>query len=51
MAGWLLDYGADPFLEKNNPYNRMTPFEMAINQSDGKLVPRILARAGRIEER
>jgi ankyrin repeat protein len=44
MAGWLLDYGANPFLEKANPYNKVTPLEMAITQGDGKLVPRMLGQ-------
>lgn len=44
MAGWLLDYGADPFLEKKNPYNQTTPLEAAIIQGAGKLVPRMLGQ-------
>ncbi len=46
VAGWLLDYGADPFLGKNNPYNKATPFELAITQGDGKLIPRMLGQEG-----
>src|SRR5439155_4299612 len=42
MAEWLLDYGANPFLEKRNPYHKATPVEMAITHSDGKLVSRML---------
>ena len=44
MAGWLLDHGADPFLEGGNPYLKTTPFELAITLNDGKLVPRMLSR-------
>ena len=44
MADWLLDYGADPFLEKQNLYNKATPLEMAIRAGDGKLVPRMLGQ-------
>ncbi|MBP9901478.1 MAG: ankyrin repeat domain-containing protein [Verrucomicrobia bacterium] len=43
MAGWLLDQGADPFLVGGSPYRKITPFELAITQGDGKLVPRMLA--------
>ncbi len=43
MAGWLLDQGADPFLVGGNPSRKTTPFELAITQGDGKLVPRMLA--------
>jgi ankyrin repeat protein len=46
VAGWLLDYGADPFLAKNNPHNKVTPFELAITQGDGKLIPRMLDQEG-----
>ena len=46
VAGWLLDYGADPFLKKDNAYNKATPFELAITQGDGKLVPRMLGQEG-----
>lgn len=46
VAGWLLDYGADPFLKKDNAYNKATPFESAITQGDGKLVPRMLGQEG-----
>jgi ankyrin repeat protein len=42
MASWLLDHGADPFLEGGNPYQRTVPFALAITASDGKLVPRML---------
>lgn len=47
VAGWLLDYGADPFLPRGG-YGNATPFEVAIRQSDGILVPRMLGqeRAG-----
>jgi cytohesin len=42
MAGWLLDYGANPFLEKGFVNDKTTPFELDITRSDGKLVPRML---------
>ena len=42
IAGWLLDHGADPFLEGGNPYRKSVPFMLAITGSDGKLIPRIL---------
>ena len=45
MVAWLLDYGADPFLPKSG-YGRATPFELAITQGDGKLVPRMLGQEG-----
>ena len=45
MAGWLLDHGANPFLESGNPYRRSTPFALAITASDGKLIPRMLREA------
>ena len=45
MLAWLLDYGADPFLLKGG-YGRATPFELAITQGDGKLVPRMLGQEG-----
>jgi len=45
MAGWLLDYGADPFLPKGG-YIRTTPFELAITEGDGKMVPRMLGQEG-----
>ena len=46
MAGWLLDYGADPFLKRANAYNQATPFELAITEGDGKWVPRMLGQEG-----
>ena len=46
VAGWLLDYGANPFLKKDNAYNKATPFELAITEGDGKLVPRMLRQEG-----
>ena len=46
VAGWLLDYGADPFLKKDNAYNKATPFELAITQGDGKLISRMLVQEG-----
>jgi ankyrin repeat protein len=45
MAGWLLDHGADPFLEGGSPYRRSVPLALAITASDGKLVPRMLREA------
>jgi hypothetical protein len=45
MAAWLLDYGSDPFLPKHG-YGWTTPFELAITQGDGKLVPRMLGLEG-----
>jgi ankyrin repeat protein len=45
MAAWLLDYGSDPFLPKFT-YGQVTPFELAITQGDGKLVPRMLGQEG-----
>lgn len=44
MANSLLDYGADPFLEKLYTNDKTTPFELAITRSDGKLVPRMLGQ-------
>jgi ankyrin repeat protein len=44
MAGALLDYGADPFLEKLYTTDKTTPFELAITRGDGKLVPRMLGQ-------
>jgi len=44
MAGALLDYGADPFLEKLYANDKTTPFELAITRGDGKLVPRMLGQ-------
>lgn len=44
MAGWLLDYGADPFLEKKNAYNKSPPLDIGIANADGKLVPRMLGQ-------
>jgi ankyrin repeat protein len=45
IAGWLLDHGANPFLEKNNPYNKPTPIDLHVAIGDGKLVPRMLSEA------
>lgn len=42
MAALLLDHGANPFLVGGNPYRRMTPFEKAVANSSGKLIPRML---------
>jgi ankyrin repeat protein len=44
MAGWLLDYGADPFQEKLYTNDKTTPFELAITRDSGKLVPRMLGQ-------
>jgi ankyrin repeat protein len=44
MASLLLEYGANPFLE-GNAYRKRTPFEMAITQCAGKLVPEMLKSA------
>jgi ankyrin repeat protein len=43
MAGWLLDYGADPFPKKKNAL-KATPLEAAITLGDGRLVPRMLGQ-------
>lgn len=40
LAGMLLDYGANPFLEAG--YYKHTPIQLAITQGDGKLVSRML---------
>jgi len=40
IATALLEYGADPFAQAG--YNKTTPFELAINRSDGRLVPMML---------
>jgi len=50
MAEVLLDHGADPFLGKSNPNRKQTPLEMAITESDGKLVPRMLSEGPRFFE-
>jgi ankyrin repeat protein len=50
MAGWLLDHGASPFLVRINPYQKQTPLEIAITQSDGKLVPRMLSEGPKFFE-
>ena len=44
MIEWLLDYGANPFLEKDNPYNSATPLELCITLADGKLAARMLGQ-------
>jgi ankyrin repeat protein len=44
MAGWLLDYGADPFREKLFTNDKTTPFELSITRGDGKLVPQMLGQ-------
>ena len=44
MAGWLLDYGANPFQEKAYANNKSTPFDAAITNGTGKLVPRMLGQ-------
>jgi ankyrin repeat protein len=44
MANLLLDYGADPFLEKLFTNDKTTPFELAVTRSDGKLVQRMLGQ-------
>ena len=44
MAGWLLDYGADPFREKLFTNDKTTPFELSITRGDGNLVPRMLGQ-------
>jgi len=45
LAALLLDHGANPFLVGGNPYQRTTPFEKAIANSSGKLIPRMLGGA------
>jgi ankyrin repeat protein len=42
MAGWLLDHGANPFLENTQVYTTPTPIDDAIAQGQGKMVPRML---------
>jgi len=44
IAGLLLDYGAEPFLGKLFSNDETTPFQLAITQSSGKLVPRMLGQ-------
>lgn len=44
MAGWLLDYGADPFQGKLYSNDETTPFELDITKSGGRLVPRMLGQ-------
>lgn len=44
MADWLLDYGADPFLERKNAYNKSPPLDFDIANADGKLVARMLGQ-------
>jgi ankyrin repeat protein len=43
-AGLLLDYGAEPFQGKLFSNDETTPFELAITQGNGKLVPRMLGQ-------
>ena len=50
IAEWLLDHGANSFLERSNSDKSQTLLEMAITQSDGKLVPRMLNEAPKIFE-
>src|SRR5205807_1835436 len=47
MAEWLLDHGANPFLQKANPYRKETPLEMGITHGDGRLAPRMLKEGQR----
>ncbi len=44
MAGWLLDYGAEPFEEKPFTNEKTTPFELAITRSSGRLTARMLGQ-------
>jgi ankyrin repeat protein len=44
MAGLLLDYGAEPFQGKLYSNDATTPFEVAITDSNGRLVPRMLGQ-------
>jgi ankyrin repeat protein len=45
MVGWLLEHGANPFLEGGNPYRKTTPFELAITSGAGEFVPVMLREA------
>ncbi|MEI8291599.1 MAG: ankyrin repeat domain-containing protein, partial [Verrucomicrobiota bacterium] len=44
IAGLLLDYGAEPLQGKLFSNDQTTPFEFAINKSNGRLVPRMLGQ-------
>jgi ankyrin repeat protein len=46
MAGWLLDYGAHPFQGKlySGESDNITPFELDITASSGRMVPRMLGQ-------
>lgn len=44
IASLLLDYGAEPFQGKLYSNNEVTPFELAITRSNGKLVSRMLGQ-------
>ena len=45
MATWLLEAGADAFLEDGNPYVKSVPFELAITRGSGRLIPQMLTLA------
>jgi len=44
MAGWLLDYGAEPFLVQPHSTGFPTAFELDITSSSGELIPRMLGQ-------
>ena len=44
MAGWFLDYGAEPFQGKLFSNDETTPFELAITRSNGRLAARMLGQ-------